>query len=416
MIPPGTYLLFGKTGAGKSSLVNSIGQSSYAKTSNSHACTRTIDTYSFETPAGRYLIYDTPGLCEDEDVSIDDQYISEIIRFLSSQSIVTILFVVRSDVTRLRSEDIEVIKGLARILSHRHTPVSFVTTNINFSSTIQCPRDSLSRLRAQYLIALDSELLILSQRRLCIGGFLSSYGVDNIRRIWLEDFGGPISINEPLGIDALESALGHKIRDLRIWIHRAGHDPSAVLSSDLFFLFTGRLWNLGVSSALKQSELKPDFLSIQPARVLELSNWLLGSRFSLYKLIRESDLIDDYEEGYNLVPAERTIELVFSRIGSTVDILISSDCRAHIPQNVDIELSGVFIGVQPFYSAMQALITLEARGFSKNNPLLISRDHDLDRSGEHCGIYEEDDYNEDWIDESDRSVDYGYRDDDDYYE
>lgn len=416
MIPPGTYLLFGKTGAGKSSLVNSIGQSSYAKTSNSHACTSTIDTYSFETPAGRYLIYDTPGLCEDEDVSTDDQYISEVIRFLSDQPIITILFVVRSDVTRLRSEDIEVIRGLARILSQRHTPVCFVATNFNFSSSIQCPRDSLRRLRAQYLIALDSELLLLTQRRLCIGGFLSSYGVDNVRRVWLEDFGGPIPVNEPLDIDALESSLGHKIRDLRIWIHRAGHDPSTVLCSDLFFLFAGRLWNLGVSSALKQSELKPDFLSIQPARLMELSNRLLSSRFSLYKLIGESDLIDDYEEGYNLVPAERTIELVFSCSGSTVDISISSDCRAHIPQNVDIELSGVLIGFQPFYSALQALITLEARGFSKSNPLLISHDYDLDRSGEHCGIYEEDDCNEDWIDESDRGVDYGYRDDDDYYE
>lgn len=417
MIPAGTYLLYGRTGVGKSSLINSIAQSPIATVHDSYACTQEITAHKFRTPNGEYLMYDSPGLCEDEDPLTDERYILNIMNFLyaqDKQNSVRILFVVRAGSTRLRSEDWEVASGLVDILYVYPRPVLFVATNISFSSFSQDTRQDFRRLRMQYLIALDSEMLLLSQRQCGTSGFLASYGVDAVNGIWFEDYGGTRIIPESYDAATLESSLGHKYRDLCIWIYRSGHDPSLILGSRYFFLFTARIHNLGLSINADAFFLA-DFLRIDPNQIPEIKISDLISRFSLYKLVAQNQLLEEYEDDYNLLPSERTIEIVFAPGSMGVDISPSARCMQHIPLNVAESISGIEMGAQSFQSAMQVYAFLISRGFSRKCPFLgQGYQHVVTASGRYSD--HEEDAVADWVDESDRGVDYGYRDDNDYYE
>jgi hypothetical protein len=417
MIPAGTYLLFGRTGVGKSSLVNSLAQFPVATINNSFACTQEITAHSFSTPSGEYLIYDTPGLCEDEDPITDDKYIMNIINFLYAQedkSSITILFVVRAGSTRLRSEDWEVVSGLANILYIHPLPVSFVASNISFSSYSQDTRQDFRRLRMQFLVALDSEMILLSQRERGINGFLASYGVDSVNGIWFEDFGDTRIILESCDVATLEGSLGHKYRDLCIWIYRSGHDPSVILGSQHFYLFAARILNLSLSVTADAFTLI-DFLSVDSKQVLEVKASDLVSRFVLYKPVAPSQLLEEYEDDYNLLPSERTIEILFAPGSTGVEISVSAISVRHIPLNVAESISGIRLGLHTFQSAMQVYALLVIRGFSRKRPSLSQG---YERVGMVSGGYSEYEQSgaDDWVDESDRDVDYGYRDDDDYYE
>ena len=417
MIPAGTYLLFGRTGVGKSSLINSLAQFPVATINNRFACTQEITAHSFSTPSGEYLIYDTPGLCEDEDPVTDDKYIMNIINFLYAQgekSSITILFVVRAGSTRLRSEDWEVASGLANILYVHPRPVSFVASNISFSSYSQDTRRDFRRLRMQFLIALDSEMILLSQRERGINGFLASYGVDSVSGIWFEDFGDTRIILESCDVATLEGSLGHKYRDLCIWIYRSGHDSSIILGSQHFYLFAARILNLSLSVTADAFTLI-DFLSVDSKRVLEAKASDIVSHFVLYKLVAPSQLLEEYEDDYNLLPSERTIEILFAAGSTGVVISASATCVRHIPLNVAESISGIQLGLHTFQSTMEVCALLVIRGFSHKRP---SVSLGYKRVGMVPGGYSEYEQNgaDDWVDESDKDVDYGYRDDNDYYE
>ncbi|KAG1848056.1 P-loop containing nucleoside triphosphate hydrolase protein, partial [Suillus subalutaceus] len=56
-------VIFGETGSGKSSIVNTIAQSQLAKTSNdAHGCTSTAQRYPVEISGQRFVLIDTAGL------------------------------------------------------------------------------------------------------------------------------------------------------------------------------------------------------------------------------------------------------------------------------------------------------------------------------------------------------------------
>jgi GTP-binding protein EngB required for normal cell division len=56
-------VIFGETGSGKSSIINTIAQKQLAKTSNdAHGCTSTAQRYLVEFSDQRFVLIDTPGL------------------------------------------------------------------------------------------------------------------------------------------------------------------------------------------------------------------------------------------------------------------------------------------------------------------------------------------------------------------
>ncbi|KAG1902270.1 kinase-like domain-containing protein [Suillus fuscotomentosus] len=57
-------VIFGETGSGKSSIINTIAQEQLAKTSNdAHGCTSTSQRYPVEISGQRFVLIDTAGLC-----------------------------------------------------------------------------------------------------------------------------------------------------------------------------------------------------------------------------------------------------------------------------------------------------------------------------------------------------------------
>ncbi|KAG2040460.1 P-loop containing nucleoside triphosphate hydrolase protein, partial [Suillus americanus] len=56
-------VIFGETGSGKSSIINTIAQEQLAKTSNdAHGCTSTAQRYTVEISGQRFVLIDTAGL------------------------------------------------------------------------------------------------------------------------------------------------------------------------------------------------------------------------------------------------------------------------------------------------------------------------------------------------------------------
>ena len=55
MLPAGNYLLFGRTGVGKSSIINTLAQASLANIDNARVCTQQISSYRFDSPGGVIL-------------------------------------------------------------------------------------------------------------------------------------------------------------------------------------------------------------------------------------------------------------------------------------------------------------------------------------------------------------------------
>ena len=423
MIPAGEYLLFGKTGAGKSSLINTISQVDTARTSVKYACTKTIETYSFSTPAGSYLIHDTPGLCEDEDRDTDQQYLSSILDFLinrSDETFITVLYVVRSDTTRFRSEDTEVIRGLAQILSNIRLPVMFVATNFSFATFDITSREFFNRLRIQHLIALDSELLLLTQGRCCAEGFSGSYGVDNVYGIWFDHSNQLFTpCDEPL-TELLESSLGHNIRDLRIWVHRSGHDPSHILNGDCFEVFTNRIVNLCLP-LFRSCEIKGDFTTINPSEWIRFCNSF--PRY-LSMTIPESELLEVYDDDYHLELRERTIFVYFKSAGSEISVLPDPSSRQHIPLDTDRCLASIKTGVLSRECSFRTFLVLRSRGFLALSPgipldFLELPKNVANRQSElrYADCFGNTTYIEEyWDDLGDRTVDYGSADDSGYRE
>ena len=234
MIPAGSYLLFGRTGVGKSSIVNTVAQASLAPVDNTHSCTKGIDTYVFNTPDGRYEIYDSPGLCEDDTSMTDERYVAALDAFLSDADMqgldITIALVVRSENQRIRSEDHDVTKYLAKLLScHPKTPVIFIATWANFFDGKERVGRSLDQLRVQYLLMLDKELLIASKRELCIQGFSGSYAVNNSLGIWFASWHSYCIDSTPRdSYYYLENIVGHPVTFISEWIESTGHDPAQI--------------------------------------------------------------------------------------------------------------------------------------------------------------------------------------------
>jgi GTP-binding protein EngB required for normal cell division len=249
MIPAGTYLLFGRTGVGKSSVINTLAQDSLANVNNARVCTYDISSYRFDSPGGSYLIYDSPGFCDDDNPRTDSRYLRQINFFLdenfNKSHAISLLFSVRIGSTRVRSEDFEVVKYLAELLTRFRIPIVFVATWADFSRGGEFVRSQLDKARIQYLAMLDKALLSITNQTLCANGFNGAYAVDNTSGIWLNSCNSiRVDLTHTSVPSAYEEIVGHKFSFILDWIHAAGHSFEFLVYKRKISLFVSRIENL----------------------------------------------------------------------------------------------------------------------------------------------------------------------------
>lgn len=250
MIPSGNYLLLGRTGVGKSSIINAVAQDNIAKTSQGYACTKEIECYQIDSPCGNYIFYDSPGFCEDDCPQTDKNYLNILSGFLEKclqdGTDISILLVFRLGQTRFYSEDFDVIKYLAEILFEFRLPVVFVATWAEFEKGSDHVRSQLDLLRVQTLLALDRALLEISDKGMCANGFNGAFTVDNNSSTWMASL-KPISVRVDPRLESsvgLENLLGHSQKSIFDWIIAAGHNPDEIIRLGVTHLLDNRIHNL----------------------------------------------------------------------------------------------------------------------------------------------------------------------------
>lgn len=103
-------LFLGRTGVGKSSLINFLAGEERCDTDPYRACTKEPTIVTAKYGENEYDLIDTPGLCEGGD-ELDSLYLGLIDRYLLDDKVSPNL-VFKSDDSRLRSEDYQLIKVL----------------------------------------------------------------------------------------------------------------------------------------------------------------------------------------------------------------------------------------------------------------------------------------------------------------
>ena len=103
------FLILGKTGAGKSSFINSVFGSSIAETSSDEACTKIVNHYAFNNDYGEICLIDTPGLAEDT-IELDYYYLNMIKNAIKNKNIFRVVFVTPLYDTRFRPAEKLTIK------------------------------------------------------------------------------------------------------------------------------------------------------------------------------------------------------------------------------------------------------------------------------------------------------------------
>jgi GTP-binding protein EngB required for normal cell division len=318
MIPPGKYLLFGRTGVGKSSLINTIAQAELASTNTTYICTRYIQPYAFDTPFGSYVLYDSPGFCDDDDPKTDENYFKAILDFLqssiSAESEISILFVLRIDGTRIRSEDFDVVKYLARLLGKFDIPLTLVATWSDFGKGGDFVRSQLDRLRLQRLIMLDAAVLENSSLTKCANGFQGSFAVDNNTGVWLSSC-KPISLRiDPLlqSSSAFENLIGHSKGFIFNWIKASGRDPEQLANFGITHLIDNRIYNLTGYPLADQSD-HFDFVALSLlSEVTEADEYFVKSKEEFdhrYGITSHEEYWPFWRDGVDFV-CEEDIEFV----------------------------------------------------------------------------------------------------------
>ena len=155
------------------------------------------------------------------------------------------MFSVRIGSTRVRSEDFEVVKYLAELLTRFRIPIVFVATWADFSRGGEFVRSQLDKARIQYLAMLDKALLSITNQTLCANGFNGAYAVDNTSGIWLNSCNSiRVDLTHISVPSAYEEIIGHKFSFILDWINAAGHSFEFLVNKRKISLFVSRIENL----------------------------------------------------------------------------------------------------------------------------------------------------------------------------
>ncbi|KAG1848057.1 P-loop containing nucleoside triphosphate hydrolase protein [Suillus subalutaceus] len=125
-------VIFGETGSGKSSFINTIAQRQLARTFNdAHGCTSTPERYPVEISGRKYVLIDTPGLNEPPEGTVPDVKAKELLNSLlrelmgsRSDDIGLLVYCVRS-----RTHPYNFVKAYNKVYSeicHKRVPIILV--------------------------------------------------------------------------------------------------------------------------------------------------------------------------------------------------------------------------------------------------------------------------------------------------
>lgn len=226
MLSPGTYILFGRTGVGKSSLINNIANKSVAPVHAAKACTPEIFEYKVQRSNGEYLIYDTPGFFEDDLDETDQTFLANIRSFLDDitekewESGISIALVLRMHAPRMRAEDYGVFEYYCELVDEfpQLKPLLVFTFAEFFDPSF---RADYQRAVAQSFVACDYLCGINDFNSWDYPFFKEVIAVNNAKRLWVSlsdnsiDLSCIFSAEDP---DAeFEKCVGHPAAYLKKW-------------------------------------------------------------------------------------------------------------------------------------------------------------------------------------------------------
>ena len=149
-----SFIFLGRTGVGKSSIINFLAKREACETNPYRACTKEPIRVSIQVRDNRIDLIDTPGLCEGDPI-LDEYYLSRIDEILLDIK-VTPVIVFRADENRLRSEDNRVLQSLIM----RYGPRLFLNGELylTFAGNLSTEYDSIVRERVRQIAVTILEL------------------------------------------------------------------------------------------------------------------------------------------------------------------------------------------------------------------------------------------------------------------
>lgn len=160
-----TFMLAGRTGVGKSSTINSLLGTDIAPVGAYEPTTFEVKDFRLSRNGIDFIVYDTPGLCDDlEERGNDHLYISKMRNTI--KEIDCLWFVTRMDETRVTNDEKRAIRIITdalgpQIWQHSIILFTFATAqlppNQTFDSHIQNRMNVLRKEIAQYAGAINAE-------------------------------------------------------------------------------------------------------------------------------------------------------------------------------------------------------------------------------------------------------------------
>lgn len=176
------FLIVGRSGMGKSSLINTTFGSYIAETAEFEACTRLVTHHAHGTPWGDLELIDTPGFAEGG-YAEDERVVSLIAKGANVNEADAVLLVTRLDETRMRPDEARMIELLTGAFGESFWLKAWLM--LTFAASVPASeRDERSHARQMDLIDAVQEAVLRRDRGCAFTGFERSWLLDNVQRGW----------------------------------------------------------------------------------------------------------------------------------------------------------------------------------------------------------------------------------------
>jgi hypothetical protein len=179
------FLIVGRSGMGKSSLINATFGRYIAETAQFEACTRLVGYHAYGTPWGDLELIDTPGFAEGGQRE-DERAVALIAAGVDISKIDAVLFVTRLDETRMRPDEARMIDLLTSAFGKPFWHKAWLM--MTFAASVPSDaRGRRSQARQSDLIGAVQASLVRHFGLSSFKRFRSAWLIDNIVRGWSSD-------------------------------------------------------------------------------------------------------------------------------------------------------------------------------------------------------------------------------------